>query len=105
MTPEMHRNAKHLVTNSDHFEEDCDYFFCQLTESFDWFKALDIFRQLAVLALAIALGWKNFIALSNLLFFLSNQKYNDAAHEVEEKGYHYIADVLRSGEIKFAETK
>ncbi len=105
MTPEMHRNAKHLVTNSEHFEKDCDYFFCQLNEHFDWFKLLDIFRQLAVLALAFALGWKNFLALSNLIFFLSNQNFNDAANEIEAKGYSYLADVMRTGEIKFAESK
>lgn len=105
MTPEMHRNAKHLVTSNEHFEKDCDYFFCQLNENFDWFLTLDVLRQLAIVALAYALGWKNFIALANLIFYLSRNDYYKAAEEVEKKGYHYIADVLRSGELKFAESK
>lgn len=101
MTPEMLRTAKHLVTNSDHFEKDCDYFLCELTQNFDWFSALDFFRQTAILALAIALGWKNFLGLSELILFLSRGSFDRASQIVEEKGYHYIADVLRSGEVKF----
>lgn len=102
MTPEMYRNAKHLVTNSEHFEKDCDYFFCQLTDNFDWYKLLDFARQLAILAFALAIGWKNFQALSNLIFYLAQQNFYPAAKEIEEKGFKYLADVLRSGEIKVA---
>lgn len=105
MTPEMLRHAKHLVTHSEHFSEDCNHFFCQLSDNFDWFKTLDIFRQVAVLALAYALGWKNFIALSEIIFYLSRNNYDQAAIEIAQKGYEYIANVIKTGEIKFAETK
>lgn len=101
MTPEMYRNAKSLVTNSPHFEKDCEYFFCQLSNTFDWFKELDIFRQLAVLAFALMIGWNNFLALPGFLALLANKDFEAAADEVSKKGYEYVADALKNGKIKF----
>jgi hypothetical protein len=99
MTPEMYRMTKHLVTNSEHFEKDCDYFFCQLTESFDWYKALDICRQVAVLALVFAIGWKNFLALADVIFFLQREDFDSAAKYFTDKGYPYLAEILKSGQF------
>lgn len=99
----MYRGARHLVTESDNFEQDCDYFFCKLTEHFDWFQVLNISRQVAVLSFALAVGWKNFVALTEVINLLSDQKFEEAALEIAQKGYDYIANALKIGEIKFAE--
>ena len=110
MASEIFRNTKQLVgnfelDNPENFEKDCEYFLCQLNENFDWFQHLDIFRKIAILALTFILGWKNFVSLPGIISLLADKNFADAAIEVAAKGYPYIADVLKNGEIKFAETK
>lgn len=63
------------------YEEDAEYFYNKLNDTFPWFAELTDDRQIALIDMSF-MGWNHFVEFTNMLDALANHDYNRAAYEM-----------------------
>jgi hypothetical protein len=84
MTPDMILKLKLFLEDwiSEQFTEDMQYFYEKFSEDFLWFSGLNEDRKIALIALAAFIGYKNLCGLSNLIFALEAEDFEEATFEM-----------------------
>lgn len=84
MTPEMILKLRLCLEDwiSEQFTEDMKYFYEKFSEDFVWFSGLNEDRKTALIALAAFIGYKNLCGLSNLIFALEAEDFQEATFEL-----------------------
>jgi lysozyme len=63
------------------YDEDVDYFYTTLSETYEWFNDLNEIRQMALIDMCF-MGLKKFKSFNKMLVALSHHDYDQAAHEM-----------------------
>jgi lysozyme len=96
-----------LPTEVDQFfNNDADYFFNQLTTTYDWFPILDEPRQIALIDMAF-MGMHRLAGFTDMLEAFRLKNYNTAAYEILNSEYAHevgqrakdIAQIIRTGNL------
>jgi hypothetical protein len=64
---------------NEQFVSDMKYFHERLLEDFRWFKGINEDRKAALIELSALMGYKNLCGLSEVLFALERQDFEEAA--------------------------
>jgi hypothetical protein len=84
--------------DKDTFDESHDFFYKSFVEHFPWFPSLSILRQVGLIILSFTLGFKNVLALTNILELIETGKYISAAEELLIAGYHQVSEMIHSSD-------
>lgn len=90
----------------DWYEEDSEFFYKQLNDTFQWFQYLNQARQIGLIDLAF-MGFKSFLSFRKLIAALRVSDFDWAANEILSSKYAKqvgqraidIANIIRTGVI------
>jgi len=69
------------------FNDDIDYHYQRLSESFDWFNHLELGRKVVLIYMAFNLGWAKFLTFKNMINQLAQYNFVGASHELMDSAY------------------